>query len=253
MLTHGQFQNSSGETDSSATISNRISTVYGTTSDTVNFFKIARLILDICNDALRDLMKSKINGGEQELTKRIASSKKALASCNLSNDQKRIIFSPNVKYKLLDFTLMYTLVRNVFHDEIEPNSKRNFRWGKTPMAYVGDKSLLAAIETIRGCRNMFFAHATSSNVSRTTFNGIWTNVEGAVDTINNNIDPSVTTVCYKEEMKKLKTSPTDPELRTSLQKQLEMERKLNDYLQMEGKSFCNFVIAIMVWNQYCRV
>lgn len=56
-----------------------------------------------------------------------------------------------------------------------------------------------------------------------------------MDTIDDNIDPSVTTVCYKEQMKILKTSPTDPNLTESLQKQLEMERKLNDYLEMEGK------------------
>ena len=223
-------------TDTSAKASSGHSNMYETTWETVNFFIIARLILDVCNDAMRDLMRSKIPGGEQALTERIARSKSDLTSCKLSKEQKQTIFSSTVKYKSLDFTLMYTLVRNVFHEEIEPNSQKNCRWGKIPMAYVGDKSLLAAIETIRGCRNMFFAHATSSNVSRMTFNGIWTNVEGAVDTIDNNIDTSVTTVCYKEQMKILKTSPTDPNHRKRLQENFEVEKKMNYILEMEGNN-----------------
>ena len=113
--------------------------MYGTTPETVNLFRISRLLLDLCNDALRDLMQSKIPGGELELTKRIASGKADLASCRLSREQKRLLFPPNnaqVQYQSLDFTLMYALVRNIFHEEIEPNSRKNNKWGKRPVSYT---------------------------------------------------------------------------------------------------------------------
>ena len=95
--------------------------LYETTPETVNLFRIARLILDLCNDAMRDLMQSKVPGGELGLTKKIACSKTYLASSRLSKDQERLLFPPNnaqVQYQSLDFTLMYALVRNVFHEKL---------------------------------------------------------------------------------------------------------------------------------------
>ena len=209
--------------------------LYETTPETVNMFRIARLILDLCNDAMRDLMQSKVPGGELGLTKKIASSKTYLASSRLSKDQERLLFPPNnaqVQYQSLDFTLMYALVRNIFHEEIEPNSKKNNKWGKRPTA--GEVGLVVAIESIRGCRNAFFAHASSTKVDKKTFDELWTTIEGAVGEIDNHIDRSVTRVCYKKEMDKMKTDPIDPQLQQILKIQIEKEKEINELLKMEG-------------------
>ncbi|XP_078330864.1 uncharacterized protein LOC111103680 isoform X3 [Crassostrea virginica] len=208
------------------------SSAYKTTNENANFFKLARLILDICNDAMRDLMRSKISDNEVILTKRIAESD--LGNCRLFQSQKQIIFPANnglVRYQTLDFSLMYLLVRNVFHEEIESASKRNERWGKCPTA--NDTSLLAAIETIRECRNKFFAHAVSSRTDEKDFENLWMGIESAVDNINNHIDKSISTVCYKNEMKKLKKSSTDPDLEKILEKLFELEKQWNALSRME--------------------
>ena len=200
--------------------------MYENTPETVNMFRIVQLILDLCNAAMRDLMQSKVPGGELGLTKKIACSKTYLASSRLSKDQERLLFPPNnaqVQYQSLDFTLMYALVRNIFHEEIEPNSKKNNKWGKRPNA--GEVGLVVAIENIRWCRNAFFAHAPSTKVDKKTFDEFWTAIEGAVDEIDKHIDKSVTQMCYKKEANKMKE---------------EFEIQIEEYknlLKKEGKSF----------------
>ncbi|XP_078312031.1 uncharacterized protein LOC111136086 [Crassostrea virginica] len=232
--------------DSSTTNPNEI-VMYGTTLENVNLFRIARLILDLCNDAMRDLMQSKIPGGEIELTKKIASSQADLASCRLSREQKLLLFPPNngqVQYQSLDFTLMYALVRNIFHEEIEPNSRKNNKWGKKPTAV--ETGLVVAIENIRECRNAFFAHASSTKVDKKTFDELWTTIEGAVDEIDNHIDKSVTQKCYKKEVDKMKTDPIDSMLhkelgiqiekyKNLLKKEDETDEKLEELLSIRGK------------------
>ncbi|XP_078311118.1 uncharacterized protein LOC144617578 isoform X2 [Crassostrea virginica] len=222
--------------------------LYETTPETVNLFRIARLILDLCNDAMRDLMQSKVPGGELGLTKKIACSKTYLASSRLSKDQERLLFPPNnaqVQYKSLDFTLMYALVRNVFHEEIEPNSKKNNKWGKRPTA--GEVGPVVAIESIRGCRNAFFAHASSTKVDKKTFDELWTTIEGAVGEIDNHIDRSVTRVCYKKEMDKMKTDPIDPQLKEILKNQIEKEKQL---LKMEDEKNAMLEELINITKKY---
>lgn len=217
------------------------SSAYKTTNENANFFKLASLILDICNDAMRDLMRSKISDNEVILTKRIAESD--LGNCRLFQSQKQIIFPANnglVRYQTLDFSLMYLLVRNVFHEEIESASKRNERWGKCPTA--NDTSLLAAIETIREFRNKFFAHAVSSRIDEKDFENLWMGIESAVDNINNHINKSISTVCYKKEMEKLKESSTDPDLEKILEKLFELEKQCSALSRMEG-NYADLIIC----------
>ncbi|XP_078312284.1 uncharacterized protein LOC144619009 [Crassostrea virginica] len=238
--------------DSPTTNPNEI-LLYETTPETVNLFRIARLILDLCNDAMRDLMQSKVPGGELGLTKKIACSKTYLASSRLSKDQERLLFPPNnaqVQYQSLDFTLMYALVRNVFHEEIEPNFKKNNKWGKRPS--VGEVGLVVAIESIRGCRNAFFAHASSTKVDKKTFDELWTTIEGAVGEIDNHIDRSVTRVCYKKEMEKMKTDPIDPMLQQSLKIQIEKEKEMNELLKMEDETDARLEDLITFRKKYGR-
>ena len=94
-----------------------------------------------------------------------------------------------------------------------------------------------AIESIRGCRNAFFAHASSTKVDKKTFDELWTTIEGAVGEIDNHIDRSVTRVCYKKEMDKMKTDPIDPQLQQILKIQIEKEKLINELLKMEGTVF----------------
>lgn len=221
------------------------SSPYEITSETVNYFRLARLLLDICNNVMRDLMKSKIPGGEINLTKRIGLCKNDLK--HLHDVQKKIIFPPNnglVRYESLDFTLMYALVRNVFHEEIEKDSKRNQKWGKSPAP--SDNSLLAAIERIRGFRNTFFAHPPSTEIKDPIFKDLWTQIQGAVDTISGHIHQRTQLVDYKMEMKNLKKRATDPEVEKFLEKWCKSEKKLNDLLEMEGSVVSFFLIFLKV-------
>nr|XP_022290463.1 uncharacterized protein LOC111102103 [Crassostrea virginica] len=198
---------------------------FGTTPEHVNFSRITRLILDICNDAMRKLIQSKIGKGELLLTRKIDSCKQDIQG-HLNASQTKIIFPQNnglVKYDLLDITLMYTIVRNIFHEEIEPNSKSNRRWGKT--TYANDTSLLAAIETIRLRRNDFFAHATSAKLKDSDFNKIWNDLETSVIKLSDYIDSSVSSVNYREAMRNLKTSSINPEIEQLSKKLLELECK----------------------------
>nr|XP_022286494.1 uncharacterized protein LOC111099486 isoform X2 [Crassostrea virginica] len=199
---------------------------FETTPENVNFFRFARLILDVCLDVLRDLIQSKISGGERELTKKIALNRNIiLRSCRLSDNQENIIFPSNngvVQYKSLDFTLIYLICRNVLHEEIETDSIKNKRWGKRPSPW--DTSLLAAIERIRECRNEFFAHATSSEMTNMSFKSLWMNIESSIDIINDHLDPTVASGNYKNIMEKLKTSSTDPKLREALIEKIKLEK-----------------------------
>ena len=224
---------------------------FETTPENVNFFRFARLILDVCLDVLRDLIKSKISGGERELTKRIALNRnKILRSCRLSDNQENILFPSNngvVKYKSLDFTLIYIIFRNVLHEEIEPDSIKNKRWGKSPP--TSDTSLLAAIERIRECRNTFFAHATSSEMSNFSFNTLWMDIERSIiDIIDNHLGPTVAHVNYKNVMEKLKTSSTDPKLREALIEKIKLEKICDLNIEKEGK-FCLFFTHF--WGYFC--
>ncbi|XP_078311621.1 uncharacterized protein LOC144618795 isoform X2 [Crassostrea virginica] len=223
--------------DSPTTIQNEIF-MYENTPETVNLFRIARLILDLCNAAMRDLMQSKVPGGELGLTQKIACSKTYLASSRLSKDQERLLFPPNnaqVQYQSLDFTLMYALVRNIFHEEIEPNSKKNNKWGKRPNA--GEVGLVVAIENIRWCRNACFAHAPSTKVDKKTFDEFWTAIEGAVDEIDKHIDKSVTQMCYKKEANKMKEEfeIQIEEYKTILKKEEETYKNFGELMAMRGK------------------
>ncbi|XP_078311391.1 uncharacterized protein LOC111135134 [Crassostrea virginica] len=218
--------------DSPTTIQNEIF-MYENTPETVNMFRIVQLILDLCNAAMRDLMQSKIPGGELGLTKKIACSKKYLASSRLSKDQERLLFPPNnaqVQYQSLDFTIMYALVRNIFHEEIEPNSKKNNKWGKRPNA--GEVGLVVAIENIRWCRNAFFAHAPSTKVDEKTFDVFWTAIEGAVEEIDKHIKP-VTQKCYKEEANKM--IEEYKEYKKLLKKEEETYKNFGELMAMRGK------------------
>lgn len=206
-----------------------------TTRETENFFRLARLLLDICNEALRELMQHLV-GGELELTNKIAMCTR-LSKCRLSEEQKNILFPLNnghVLFRSLDFTLMYMIFRNVLDREIEPNPQMRRKWGKDPLA--GDNSLLAAIERIRKYRNSLFAHTPSTELKQAIFNDSWKEIERAVIIVTNQIDPT-TSNRYKDEMKEIKKSSTDPELEKILMEKLELERMHYDNLQMDGNSF----------------
>lgn len=222
---------------------------YEATTETVNFCKLARLILDVCNAAMRDLLRCKISGGELILTQTLKNKKEIIQkNCRLSNIQKKIIFPPNnglVKYTKLDFTLMYLIVRNVCPDKIEPNSQKS-KWGGKPQAKV--TSLLAAIEKIRECRNEFFAHATEAKICDSEFKDLWDSLEQALLKIDDNLDKTVVSTSYKTEMKEIRKMQIDPESNRRLQqltekdgllkvlkaKDDEMNQKLEELMSMLG-------------------
>ena len=74
-------------------------------------------------------------------------------------------------------------------------------------------------------------------MDKKTFDELWTTIEGAVGEIDNHIDRSVTRVCYKKEMDKMKTDPIDPQLQQILKIQIDKEKEINELLKMEGTVF----------------
>lgn len=209
---------------------------YEATTETVNFCKLARLILDVCNAAMRDLLRCKISGGELILTQTLKNKKKIIQkNCRLSYIQENIIFPPNnglVKYTKLDFTLMYLIVRNVCPDKIGPNSKNESNWGKKPEAE--DTSLLAAIEMIRACRNEFFAHATEAKICDSEFKDLWASLERALLKIDDNLDKTVVSTSYKTEMKEIRKMQIDPESNRRLQQLTEKDGMLKVLKAKDG-------------------
>lgn len=212
---------------------------YQATTETANFCRLARLILDVCNAAMRDLLRCIISGGELMLTQTLAMNKKKIERSNrLFDIQKNILFPPNhglVKYAKLDFTLMYFIVRNVCPDKIEPDSTNKYKWGKKPVA--GDTSLLAAIERIRACRNEFFAHATEAKICDSEYKDLRSSLKQALLKIDENLDTSVVSTSYKEKMKEIKKMQIDPESNRLLQLMTEKEAMLKTMIEKDGNYF----------------
>lgn len=212
---------------------------YEATTETANFCRLARLILDVCNAAMRDLLQCKLSGGELILTQTLALNRKKIEH-HLLDIQKKTLFPPKnglVKYRKLDFTLMYSIVRNVCPDKIEPNSTNKYKWGKKPVP--GDTSLLAAIERIRACRNEFFAHATEAKICDSEFKDLWASLEQALFKIDDNLGSA----SYRKEMKNIRKMQIDPELNKRLQELTEKEAMLNALIEKDGNYFYSSVLS----------
>lgn len=210
---------------------------YEATTETANFCRLARLILDVCNAAMRDLLQCKLSGGELILTQTLALNRKKIEH-HLLDIQKKTLFPPKnglVKYRKLDFTLMYSIVRNVCPDKIEPNSTNKYKWGKKPVP--GDTSLLAAIERIRDCRNEFFAHATEAKICDSEYKVLWSSLEQALLKIDENLDTSVVSTSYKKEMKEIRKMQIDPKSNRLLQLMTEKEAMLKTMIEKDGNYF----------------
>lgn len=182
---------------------------------------------------MRDLLRCNISRKEEILTTTIAKHRQNFKT--LHDSQKKVLFPSNglVQYHLLDFTMMYSIARNVCPDKIEPNPNNKTKWGKTPAS--GDKSLLAAIETIRGCRNIFFAHATEAKLQDSKFEELWTDLEFAVNKIYESLGQFAVSTTYKADILNLKTMTMDKKSKNLLLQLTELERKWNDLIEMEGK------------------
>lgn len=191
---------------------------------------------------MRDLIKSKISGGESILTQRIESKKQELILSQLNQNQRDILFPQNnglVLYPSLDFTLLYKLARHVFPEEIEAGSSgRNDRWGRAPTD--NDTNLLGSIERIRICRNTY-AHMKTPEMTDSEFNSQWDKVQSAVDEISKHIDRTVSSVNYIREMQLLKESPIDPETRTIWNDLTIMERQLQNHRDKDGKLYSSLI------------
>lgn len=188
----------------------------------MNFCTIACLLLDVCNDAIRDLLRCKISANEQIFTKTLETNRIKIEN-RLFDTQKKILFPPNnglVSFESLDFSLMYCILRNVCPEKIEPNSKNKQKWGGNPTR--GDKSLLAAIETIRECRNELFAHATKAKIKDSDFNDIWTKIKTALQTIDQTLSASRES-SYIMKMNNLQKISLDPESEKLMKKRTEKE------------------------------
>lgn len=97
---------------------------------------------------MRDFLQCKLSGGELILIKILVLNRKKIEYYFLDIQKKILFFLKNglVKYRKLDFILMYLIVRNVCFDKIELNSINKYKWGKKLV--FGDISFFVVIERI---------------------------------------------------------------------------------------------------------
>ena len=144
-------------------------TSYAATEEMTNINRVSRLLMCPCTDQLRDLLWFYIHPASFPA---VIQGKKLRS---LTSPQRNLIL-PNIgkysgKYKDMDISLLYILLRNIC--AIPPHSKG---WGKTPDAM--DRSVSANIERIRLARNCC-GHSTVG-MSKAYFNQIWSDIKAAV-------------------------------------------------------------------------
>ncbi|XP_069102209.1 LOW QUALITY PROTEIN: uncharacterized protein [Argopecten irradians] len=141
---------------------------YPSQIETTNFARLSRLVLDVCSDVLRDVLDTHI---PQPGLHAILNSQKHLLEKKLKHFHVSILYPPGNVFpgtlKDLDFSLLYSLVRNIKGINISPHTKG---WGKEPDA--ADRSLAANIDRLRIQRNEA-SHLEKASLSDTEFNSRW--------------------------------------------------------------------------------
>ncbi|XP_033724721.1 uncharacterized protein LOC117314739 isoform X4 [Pecten maximus] len=142
---------------------------YCSSTETTNFARLSRLIVDVCCDVLRAVLKAKIP--PPGLNAFLQSQRVHLFK-SLEYRQQQLLFPPGGVFtgtlEDLDFSLIYRLIRNLQGINIPPHTKG---WGKSPDKT--DRSLAANIDRLRIQRNEAYGHLPTASLSGTDFKDKW--------------------------------------------------------------------------------
>lgn len=191
---------------------------YGSTEETTNLARLARIILGPCTDILRDVLKKNMNpsilpGKVKTFITHLQNPKKS----PFTKEQEKIVYTG--KYSDFDITLLYTLFRNI---STFPTHLKN--WGNVPNP--GDRSESANIERIRLLRNKYQGHYSSISISSSDFNQEWQDIFDIVKELEMYLG---TSTAYQEEVKNITSYCMDPQQETKyIEQLLDLNKKIDD-------------------------
>ncbi|XP_069103257.1 LOW QUALITY PROTEIN: uncharacterized protein [Argopecten irradians] len=194
-----------------------MASTYPSQTETTNFARLSRLVLDVCSDVLRDVLDTHIPPPGLHA---ILKSQKHHLRQKLISRQLSILYPPGNVFlgtlKDFDFSLLYSLVRNIQGINISPHTKG---WGKKPDAT--DRSLAANIDRLRVQRNEAYGHLPKASLSDTDFHRIWGIIRQCVSEIDQG---TLTGDTYVREVDNLLTLTMDPDTEKELIERLKKQR-----------------------------
>ncbi|XP_033729700.1 uncharacterized protein LOC117318880 isoform X2 [Pecten maximus] len=193
---------------------------YSSSTETTNFARLSRLVVDICSDVYRAVLKANIP--PPGLTAILLSQKVHLCNHNhLENRQKQLLYPVGGVFtgtlKDLDFSLLFRLIRNLQGINIPPHTKG---WGKTPNST--DRSLAANIERLRVQRNEAYGHLQTASLSDTEFKDRWDIIRQSISEIEQG---TLTGDTYVTAVDNLLTTSMDPDTENEYIQELQKHYK----------------------------
>lgn len=136
------------------------------TKETINYARVAVIILGPCTDVLRNVLMKEITPPDliKQINNYIAEKKKP----QINQLTQKLIYGHRGNYSEFDIPLLYFLFRNI--SSIPPHAKQ---WGNNPSQF--DRSVSANIERIRLIRNDY-VHVNHPSISKSDFEQEWKNI-----------------------------------------------------------------------------
>lgn len=194
-------------------------------NDKRNFQWITVASVDLIKLPLIDILASYIK--PVDLFQKIQS-----CSIQLLPDQRKFCFiqPPDLPdYNTFDFTLLYTLIRNL---HCLPSPARG--WGKEPKAT--DTEISDDIERLRLFRNKYYGHANSASISDCEFEDVWRNLKLVIKRFNSKIRQSVD---YEKELIRIEYSQFTDDLLKTYRNLLDAFANAQKQTDRKGKYFIN--------------
>lgn len=217
---------------------------YDSTNETINFIRVAQIILGPCSDVLRDILtKEMIPTALSHNVKTFDRNLPRNTKSPISKQQKTFI--DNEDYLEFDITLLYVLFRNIC--SIPPHSEN---WGNKPRP--NDRCLSANIERIRLMRNKYFGHNPSSEISDSDFTQTCDEIFQIVQELEKYLG---TSTLYQKAVLHLTTRDvTYAEIPQLVQELQDLKSKLES---LSGKSETyeefSIVFAFASVSEYCQM
>ncbi|XP_065924183.1 serine/threonine-protein phosphatase 6 regulatory ankyrin repeat subunit C isoform X6 [Magallana gigas] len=199
---------------------------YGSTVETTNLARLARIILGPCTDVLQDVLQKNMN--PSDLPSKVKTFLAKFKKSPFTKEQEKIVYTG--KYSDFDLTLLYILFRNIC-----TFPQHSHKWGNAPNP--GDRSESANIERIRLLRNKYQGHHSSISISSSDFNQEWQAIFDIVKELEMYLG---TCTVYQEEVKKITMCCMDPEQEAKyIEQLLDLNKKLDDIsVKIENTCVC---------------
>ncbi|XP_033724719.1 uncharacterized protein LOC117314739 isoform X2 [Pecten maximus] len=209
---------------------------YCSSTETTNFARLSRLIVDVCCDVLRAVLKAKIPPPGLNA---ILQSQRVHLTRSLEYRQQQLLFPPggvfNGTLEDLDFSLIYRLIRNLQGINIPPHTKG---WGKSP--YKTDRSLAANIDRLRILRNEAHGHLPTASLSDTDLQDKWDFIRQIIFEIEQGALTGNTYVTAVDNLLTVTMDPdTEDEYIEKLRKQDDFEAVVEDIKAKQGTMATN--------------